>query len=263
MEIKEGIRRNFARRAASYDRHAGVQRLMAQGLLALAEPHIQRAGRILEIGCGTGYLTQLLKRLNPGATLVALDLDQALVAEARRRLGRSNGVSWLVADGEALEAGGFEVIIANATFQWLTSPGATLAAYCRSLNPGGVLVFSTLGPGTFAELSTALQEAAGGLNLSGAPVIPAQRFLDREDWSALLSRAGFPEVRLAQEEVTTSFPSVRHFLKALQATGATNPQPRPFSPRLLKAMIAAYQRNFARNGGVPATYEIIWALARK
>jgi ubiquinone/menaquinone biosynthesis C-methylase UbiE len=54
MEIKEGIRRNFARRAATYDRHAGVQRLMAQGLLALAEPHIQRAGRILEIGCGTG-----------------------------------------------------------------------------------------------------------------------------------------------------------------------------------------------------------------
>jgi malonyl-CoA O-methyltransferase len=263
MEIKEGIRRNFARRAASYDRHAGVQRLMAQGLLALAEAHIPRAGRILEIGCGTGYLTHLLKRLNPGATLVALDLDRALVAEARRRLGRSNGVSWLVADGEALEAGGFEVIIANATFQWLVSPGATLAAYYRSLTPGGVLVFSTLGPGTFAELSLALQEAAGGLNLSRAPVIPAQSFLDRDDWSALLSRAGFPEIRLTREEVTTTFPSVPHFLKALQATGATNPQPRPFSPRLLRAMIAAYQRHFARNGNVPATYEIIWALARK
>ena len=35
-EVKQGIRRNFARRAASYDRHAEMQRLMAQGLVAAA-----------------------------------------------------------------------------------------------------------------------------------------------------------------------------------------------------------------------------------
>jgi malonyl-CoA O-methyltransferase len=263
MEIKEGIRRNFARRAGSYDRQAGAQRFMAQGLLALTAPHIVRAGRILEIGCGTGYLTQLLRRLSPGATLVALDLDQALVTEARRRLGNGNGVTWLVADGEALEAGPFDLIIANAAFQWLIRPGGALAAYFRSLNPGGVLAFSTLGPRTFSELSASLQEAAGGLKLPRAPSIPAQNFLDREDWSELLTRAGFPEVRLAREAAVATFPSVGHFLKALQATGATNPQPRPFSPRLLKAMAAAYRKNFGQNGGIPATYEIIWAVARK
>jgi malonyl-CoA O-methyltransferase len=262
MEIKAGIRRNFARRAATYDRHAGVQRLMAQGLLALAQPDLARAGRILEIGCGTGYLTRLLRRLNPAAALVSLDLDQALVAEARRRVGSGNGVTWLVADGEALEARCFDVIIANATFQWLTRPGATLAAYHRSLNPGGVLAFSTLGPGTFTELSASLAEAARGLHLPPL-AIPAQGFLDQEEWSGILRQAGFLEVSLVQESVTATFPSVAHFLKSLQATGATNPQPRPFSPRLLQAMTAAYRQNFGENGHIPATYQIIWTVARK
>jgi malonyl-CoA O-methyltransferase len=264
MDIKEGIRRNFARRACSYDRYAGTQRLMAQGLLALAEPEIVRAGCILEIGCGTGYLTQLLRQLNPAARLVALDLDEALVAQARRRVGHGNGVTWLVADGEALGgAGSFDLIIANATFQWFTRPRATLAAYFQSLNPGGVLAFSTLGPGTFTELTFSIKEAAAWLGLTGRLAIPAQGFVDQEGWSRMLWQAGFTEVRLARESVTANFPSVHQFLKTLQATGATNPQPRAFSPRQLKAMVAAYQQNFGGNGAVPATYEIIWAVARK
>jgi malonyl-CoA O-methyltransferase len=263
MELKQGIRRNFARRAGSYDRFAGTQRLMARGLLALAEAEVAQAGRILEIGCGTGYLTRLLRGLNAGARLVALDLDPALVTAARRRLGTGNGVSWLVADAEVLEAGPFDLIIANAAFQWLTAPGAALASYFRSLNPGGALAFSTLGPGTCAELAASLKDAAAALGLPAALAIPAQNFIDREGWTNLLRQAGFGEPRVWREPVTAAFPSVRHFLKALQATGATNPEPRPFSPRLLKAMATAYEANFGAGGAIFATYEIIWALARK
>jgi malonyl-CoA O-methyltransferase len=263
MDIKQGIRRNFARRAGSYDRHAGVQRFMAQGLLALLGEDVVRAGRILEIGCGTGYLTRMVRQANGAAALVALDLDQALVAAARRRLGPDPRVAWLVADGEAWEGGGFDLIISNAMFQWLTRPGAALAAYGRSLNPGGVLAFSTLGPQTFQELAAALGQAAVSLKLAAPPEIAARKFLEEEAWATLLKQAGFNQVHLSRELVTTTFPSVKVFLKSLQATGATNPQPRPFSPRVFKNLVAAYCANFAHNGSVPVTYEILWATARK
>lgn len=261
--IKQGIRRNFARRAGSYDRQACIQRLMAQGLLARLADDLPRSGRLLEIGCGTGYFTQLLKQSCNGAALVALDLDAALVTAARQRLGVDAGVAWLVADGETLSQGRFNTIVANASFQWLTRPADSLAAYQRLLNPGGILAFSTLGPGTFRELAQSLGQAAAALNLAERPAIAAQDFLEEPAWSKLLAQAGFGQVRLAREWVTTAYPSVPVFLKSLQAMGATNPEPRPFSPRLLKALIQAYQDCYGADGAIPVSYEIIWAVARK
>jgi malonyl-CoA O-methyltransferase len=263
VEVKHGIRRNFARRAQTYDRHACMQRLMAHGLMAVAREGLGQARRILEIGCGTGYLTQLLRQANQEAWLVALDLDASLVETARRRLGADAGVEWLVADGEAPFRGEYDLIIANATFQWFTRPAETLANYYLSLAPGGSLAFSTLGPGTFQELAGALDQAAASLKLSNSPKIPAQDFGGRATWSDLLSRTGFRQVQLSREMVTTSFPSVREFLKALQATGATNPRPLPLSPRLLHAMVAAYQAVYGKNGAIPVSYEMIWAVAQK
>jgi malonyl-CoA O-methyltransferase len=263
MEVKQGIRRNFARRAQSYDRHAQVQRLMAHKLVAAAGGSLPRARCILEIGCGTGYLTGLLRQANAGARLVALDLDAALVAAARERLKPQAGVSWLVADGETPVRGEYDLIIANATFQWFTRPVETLAAYYQSLAPGGVLAFSTLGPRTFQELAGALAQAARSLGLSATPPIPAQGFGDRKTWSDRLFRAGFRQARLTREMITATFPSVPKFLKALQATGATNPRPGPLSPRLLTALIAAYETGYGQAGVIPVSYEMIWAVAEK
>jgi hypothetical protein len=101
------------------------------------------------------------------------------------------------------------------------------------------------------------------LNLSTAPRITAQDFDGRDTWSGLLSAAGFRRVKVVREMITTTFPSVPKFLKALQATGATNPWPSLFSPRLLKEMIAAYQTGYGNNGAIPVTHEMIWAVAQK
>ena len=263
MNIKQSIRRNFARRAGSYDRHAGVQRLMARELMAGVQAELALPRRILEVGCGTGYLTALLRQDNPGGKLVALDLDAALVEQARRRLGPDSRVSWLVADGEFFSQGGFDLIISNATFQWFTHPRETLQAYFQALSPKGCLAFSTLGPQTFGELDASLSQAAAAMNLETAPEITARRFLNSQDWENLLTLAGFSQVRLTRQMITAHFPTVPEFLRALQAMGATNPRPRPYSPRLLNALIQAYEARFRQNGSVPATYEVIWALARK
>jgi malonyl-CoA O-methyltransferase len=112
-------------------------------------------------------------------------------------------------------------------------------------------------------LAEALNRAARSLNLASPPPIPAQGFGDRETWAHRLYGAGFPQVRLAREMVTATFPSVKEFLKALQATGATNPRPCPISPRLLHALIEAYQSGYGRDGAIPVSYEMIWAVAEK
>jgi malonyl-CoA O-methyltransferase len=263
MNHKQAIQRNFGRRGASYDRYARVQQRMAEELVRGCREALIGARSILEVGCGTGYLTKLLRQVNPSATLVALDLDVSLLKLARARLEEDNGVHFITADGEAFSGGSYDLIISNSVFQWFSRPQQTLQEYYRLLRPGGCLAFSTLGPATFRELGTAFQQAAGSLPLAETPEVVALSFSDVGKWQGFLSQAGYKEVVLQREECTETHPSVQKFLRALQATGATNPAPRPLSPRLYRDMAANYRRAFGVNGSIPVTYEVIWAFARK
>ncbi len=263
MTHKQAIQRNFARRGASYDSHARIQQWMAAELLQGCRDALLGARAILEVGCGTGYLTELVRRANPEAALVALDLEASLLQRARTRLGREAGVHFVAADGEAFTGGSYDLILSNSVLQWFTRPGETLREYYRMLRPGGVLAFAILGPATFQELAASFQEAAGALPLAESPEVVAVSFSGEEKWQRFLADAGFQEVVLQREVRTETHPTVHHFLHALQATGATNPAPRPLSPRLFRHMAAIYHQAYGLNGSIPVTYEVIWAFAQK
>jgi malonyl-CoA O-methyltransferase len=262
MVDKRAIRRNFARRGATYDRHAQVQREMAVRLLLECRDAIPQARRILEVGCGTGCLTRRLRRGNPEALIVALDLDPTLLFRSRQRLGPDPRVLLVAADGEDFAGGPFDLIISNAAFQWFARPRETVAAYRRLLTPGGWLAFATLGPATFRELAAAWAAAARDLGRGAPPTLAAQLFQGEADWGETLAAAGFPAVRLLREEWRKSHPTVPDFLRGLRATGATNPTPGPLSPPLFRRLTDAYRSAFGENGSIPVTYEVIWALAR-
>jgi malonyl-CoA O-methyltransferase len=263
MTHKQAIQRNFRRRGATYDRHARIQQWMAGELLQGCREALRRAQHILEVGCGTGYLTSLIRQANPQATLVALDLEVSLLRQARSRVGSSAHAHFVAADGEAFSGGSYDLILSNSVFQWFARPGETLREYFRMLRPGGCLAFAILGPATFQELAASFQKAAGNRPLVESPEVVAVSFSGAGTWHRHLAAAGFQEIRLQREVRTETHPTVADFLRALQATGATNPSPRPLSPRLFRHMAAIYQQTFGLNGAIPATYEIIWALAQK
>lgn len=263
FRYKQALRRNFGRRWASYDRHATVQPWMGQELLRECREAVLRAGRLLEVGCGTGIFTAALRELNPQATLVAVDLDPGLLLRARARVGNGPGVLWVAADGEAWGGGPYDLIISNSVFQWFSRPAETLAAYFQLLNPGGTLAFAALGPATFRELAGALGIASKELGYSSPYPIAAAGFTSRETWEKYLREAGFQEVRLRGCLRQEIFPSVADFLRVLKLTGATNPEPRPFPPRLFRRLLTAYREAYGINGFIPVTYEAIWAVAQK
>lgn len=263
MNQKQAIQRNFSRRGSTYDRYARVQPWMAAELLRGCREPLVKARSILEVGCGTGYLTELLRQANPTATLIALDLDLSLLKIARMRLAMDTDIHFVAADGEAFSGGSYDLIIANSVFQWFARPQETLQEYYHLLRPGGCLAFSTLGPATFRELDIALRQAAGNLAWPESPEVVALSFSGQEKWQRFLDQAGFLEVSVQREEYTEIHPTVQDFLRALQGTGATNPAPRPLSPRLFRQMAAIYHQAFEVDGSIPVTYEVIWAFAKK
>ncbi|MFZ2087276.1 MAG: methyltransferase [Desulfobaccales bacterium] len=263
MTHKQAIQRNFARRGASYDSHAKIQQWMAAELLEGCREAVVRARAILEVGCGTGHLTELLRQANSEAALVALDLEVSLLQRARARLGRDAGVHFVAADGEAFTGGTYDLILSNSVFQWFVRPEETLGHYYRMLRPGGMLAFAIMGPATFRELAASFQEAAVTIPMAEFPEVVAGSFCEEKTWRQFLTKAGFRKPVLQREVRTETHPTVRHFLHDLQATGATNPSPRPLSPRLFRLMAAIYHQAYGLNGSIPVTYEVIWAFAKK
>jgi SAM-dependent methyltransferase len=92
---------------------------------------------VLEIGCGTGQLTERLA--GSGFRLTAVDIGPSMVAAARRRLA-GVGVSFLVTSFEDLAAAdaSFDLVISGAAFHWV-DPEVAFDKSARLLRPGGWL----------------------------------------------------------------------------------------------------------------------------
>jgi ubiquinone/menaquinone biosynthesis C-methylase UbiE len=90
---------------------------------------------VLEVGCGTGQLTEQLA--GHGRRLTAIDIGPAMIAAARRRV-TDGGVSFEVTSFEDLAAAdaSFDLVISSAAFHWI-DPGVAFAKSARLLRPGG------------------------------------------------------------------------------------------------------------------------------
>lgn len=101
--------------------------------------------RILDLGCGNGNVTALLRERIP-AKYYGLDLSENMIEEARQHLG--DEVSLCVGDAEHLpyEDGMFDLLICNASFHHYPNPELAVDEMRRVLRPGGVII---LGDPTF------------------------------------------------------------------------------------------------------------------
>ncbi len=128
---------------------------------------------VVDLGCGPGNLTALLAARWPRARVVGLDSSRAMVEAARRDVA---GVGFEQADlREWLDAGGeaVDVLVSNATLQWVPGHLDLLAALLGRVRPGGWLAVQV--PGNFDQPSHTLRaelaaEAAYAAHTRGAAV---------------------------------------------------------------------------------------------
>lgn len=133
------------RLAAVYDVFGGARDDLAAYLGIARE---LGAGRVLDIGCGTGCLAVLLA--DSGRTVVGVDPAEASLGVARSK-DPAGRVTWVHGDATSLPALGFDlaVMTGNVAQVFLTDDDwtRTLRGVRSALRPGGHLVFETRRPG--------------------------------------------------------------------------------------------------------------------
>lgn len=151
---KDLIHSRFAKTLSSYDENAKIQKIMAKKLLEFSEK--KSYPKILEIGCGTGFLTDILSNNTEWKSYTALDI----VGECRDYISQINPeIEFIEADIEDYlknSSEKFDLIISNAALQWVNDFETTVRTLKHMLNPDGHLLFSTFGKENFREIYSLL-----------------------------------------------------------------------------------------------------------
>jgi len=270
MINKSLVRRHFDRHACEYDRHAIIQREMALQLIAAVVQRFPKKQfvNILEIGCGTGLLTALLRVQWDKAKLTAMDISAEMIDQAKIKLGYDAvNMEFILADaeewaGETMNKTmqnpeeSFDLIISNATFQWFQSAEQTIENLLHMLHPNGVLAFTTFGPRTFFELHDSFRAAE--VKLHKATAIHGLRFNPPSFWQALFAEGEF---NWLQQEKVMHYNSVREFLSQVKRVGAGNAsvtgEKAGYSgKRIFAEMQHYYDAHYRDAQGVRATYQL-------
>ncbi|CAM5663906.1 Trans-aconitate 2-methyltransferase OS=Streptomyces alboniger OX=132473 GN=tam PE=3 SV=1 [Streptomyces alboniger] len=115
-------------------------------------PGAARPPRIADLGCGPGTTTPLLAARWPDAHITGYDNSPQMLAEAERTAGPTPGggrIDFAHADaGRWTPAPGtYDLILSNATLQWVPGHPESFPAWIDALTPGGTFAFQV--PGNF------------------------------------------------------------------------------------------------------------------
>lgn len=271
MSDKAAIRAAFDAAAQSYDAAAVLQREVVDRLADRLAIIKLDAKRVVDAGCGTGYAAAALQRRFPAAQLIEFDLAPAMLQTARARqptglkrlLERVKGKVFpqqICGDIEALPFADNSVdcIWSSLTLQWCETPDAFFAEAMRVLRPGGLLLFSTLGPDTLKELRAAFAGIDGHSHVN--------RFIDMHDLGDALGRAGFAAPVMEMDLLTLTYQNVREILADLKGLGAQTLRDGRrtglMGKQSWRVMEATYEQ-FRCNGLLPSSYEVLYGHAWK
>ena len=166
---------------------------------------------VVDAGCGTGRVTELLLGRLPEGTVLAVDVSEKMVGAAAERFAGDGRVRVERQDLLELDAGEpVDVIFSTATFHWILDHDRLFRRLSENLKPGGLLAAQCGGTGNVAwVLGTAqdvmredrFREAFDGWT-------DAKHFADPATTKARLEKAGFDRIETWLHEEPTEFDSV-------------------------------------------------------
>ena len=254
------VRRAYGRAAASYSDAAVLAREVEKRLLESLDYLEDRQPQVvLDLGAGPGTASAALKKRWPKAQVIAMDSALPMLRQARKNAGWWKPFQRVCADAAALPLAehSVDVIYSNLCLQWVDDLPSVFAGFRRVLKPGGLLVCSTYGPETLAELREAFGQVDAASHVG--------RFAPIAQFGDALMMAGFRDPVLDRDLFTLTYPDLPALMAELKALGGTHAaadRRRTLTGTgRLKAAAAAYEPLRRTDGKLPSSWEVIYAQA--
>lgn len=167
-------------------RHSFIWRF-GEGVIELLDP--KPGERILDLGCGTGQLTNKIGE--SGAEAIGLDASAEMIGQARQNYPR---LRFLLQDAAIMQFDQeFDAVFSNAALHWMLDAEAVARGVAQALKRGGRLVAEMGGKGNIAQIEAAIDQVISrrGVNIERRTWYPSIG-----EYSALIEAAGL-ETRTA------------------------------------------------------------------
>lgn len=257
------------RAAERYDAADALGREIGQRMLERLDLMRLPDGAVVDVGCATGSTSRQLQKRYPERLVVGVDPSIALLASPRADGGPVARLrAWFGAERALrvgaepgrlpLRPGAAALVWSNLLLHVVDDPEGAMRSWMSVLRPGGLLMFSTLGPDTLRELRRAFAAVD--------PLPHVHDFVDMHNVGDSLVAAGFADPVMDMEHVTLTYPTVAALAADLRALGQSNATTGRwrglYPPARWRAMVDCYER--ARvDGRLPATFEVIQGHAWK
>ncbi len=233
---------DFGRASSAYEKEAHIQFSIMSQLLELSAPYIEKNARVLDIGCGTGWLSDALAERHIEWQLHGID-----IAHSMCKLAQPKQILTSCASAESLPYANAscDAIFSSLCVQWLDNPQHFLRESARVLKPGGRVAIATLGAHTLKELRDTFA-------LLGEESRVMQ-FRSEFDWLDMALSEGFTMRHMHHSIWKNPYDSMQNLCKTLRAIGAVNKRvdrKRGFTGTTLFAQACNhYNAEYKRTGG--------------
>jgi trans-aconitate 2-methyltransferase len=147
----------------------------------------QEGERILDVGCGTGYLTNLIAA--SGAMVTGMDNSIDMIAKARNEYPHLPFRLASVTDFDFNEQ--YDALFSNAVLHWVTEKEQAVKSMYKNLKPGGRLVLEMGGKGNVETIIHALKKALINHGYKQQANREIWYFPSLSEYTGLLEKQGF------------------------------------------------------------------------
>jgi len=193
--------------AERLERYVGRwSRLVAREFVAWLD--VPAGGRWLDVGCGSGALTETVLAQADPASVEGVDSSEAFVAYAAERVGDPRA-SFAVADAQALDLpdAAFDAVASSLVLNFLPDPAQGVAEMRRVVRPGGVVAGYVWDYAGEMQLMRRFWDAAVALDPGAADLDEGRRMAgcSPQALEALFAGAGLAGVETRGIDVPTVF----------------------------------------------------------